>query len=164
MLYRLFKLARPFCLSPVLSGSKCISAHHWTGETKTKTNKQINKYSGLKLTTVIGSWPEFTNSPSLSQMAPIGAAVAFTRVRHLALSSASHVAANMDKPVCFLMISVHAVGGRPLPWRLLSFLARCPSHILPCFLHICLKYLNFLLWMLFWNLRSEPIFTDCPSN
>ena len=47
----------------------------------------------------------------------IGAAVAFTRVLYLALSSASRVAATMDKPVCFLMLSVHAVGGQPLARR-----------------------------------------------
>ena len=102
---------------------------------------------------------------SFSQMASIGAAVDFTRVCHLALSSASHVAANMDKPVCFLMMCVHAVGGQPLPRRPSFTPCKMFFSILPCFLHICSKYHNFLVPMLFktWDL-SQSLLTAHPIN
>ena len=56
--------------------------------------------------------------------------MAFKRVRHLALSSTSYVAATMDEPVYFLMLFVHAVvggGGGAYLDGLQPFLSKCPQ-------------------------------------
>ena len=55
-----------------------------------------------------------TISFSLCQMAPEGAAVAFTRARHSVLFNASRPAVKLT-PAFILMSSVHGVAGRPLP-------------------------------------------------
>ena len=52
------------------------------------------------------------------------------------------VATTIDRPVCFLMLSIHTVGGRPLPrW---PSIIPCKMSFLkvPCFLHLCPKYHN----------------------